>query len=613
MLWPQQVNSLAATSDIKNAFIKAILFDGEDESEPFYSQIILSSQGSLSAESPLYNYEKPLLESLNVLQLPDENFEISFKADGGMNNLLVRIEYSIDGGRNWQTAKILSAKASMNFYDLPPLEVVDSGYQIQGVNTSEGSNRITAIWDTSEDLKNIDSEKVYLSVYLINVFTASDALKAGPFVIDNLAPSEINNFVVKEDGISSKSIAFQWASPQESHFKNGFYKMVAKEIGLGGGISEYVFGQGDLLTSSFIATNLKEGTKYSFVLFAQDDFGNLSQSENIIENTNALPVIDNFFVSTNYDSEGRTFVNLNIKDIDGDISVKRNKLQLKVYFIEPDSQENQIATISDDVVALGQSTPVFINNNQAFQIGTENGFVKGGSTKNEIRFFWNTAKDLPNKFIKDLKLCVIAKDMIEEGQEVCRSRIDIDTRNLGFNETLDSVEDDVLEVEEKVEIPEGNINRLNAIKLILKAINAEILQVNQDVFFDVPREDAHAGIILTAKKLGIVNGKGEKSLKIQKFFQAEQNINLAEALTMIAKAFDIKAPYVDESVISIEYKDEMRKFANLNLDIVKNRQWYTDIFVFGYFNGIVSQDDKPDDFVDRERFEEMIYLMGDKI
>ena len=91
--------------------------------------------------------------------------------------------------------------------------------------------------------------------------------------------------------------------------------------------------------------------------------------------------------------------------------------------------------------------------------------------------------------------------------------------------------------------------------------------------------------------------------KIKKDFGAQNDVNAAEALAMMTRAFDIEIPKVDSSVVNIEY-GAFGLPSSINLNIAKS--WYTDIFVWAYANKIISDEILPDSILSVADFVEIL-------
>jgi hypothetical protein len=117
-----------------------------------------------------------------------------------------------------------------------------------------------------------------------------------------------------------------------------------------------------------------------------------------------------------------------------------------------------------------------------------------------------------------------------------------------------------------------NINRVDALRLVLIFLQKEILSANQDLFFDVKREDPYADYIFTALKLKWISGSSE-ALRIQKYFSPYETMNLCSALNMLFKAFHVDIEESSDKTI-----------------------WYEDDFRYAYDKGLILKDlnDNPE-------------------
>lgn len=669
-----QVLDLPTTLDINTSRLKVVVFDGVAESDPYFINFTeidaVNSEGDIvnkeeevveeeTNQDEFYGYDKPLLNNLIAKQIDRNYVEIQFEASGAMDNIMASIEYSVNGANSWEKAAIESVTSNVSILGFKDIGLTDGDFQIQNIHTSLGNNLVNAKWHFSQNLKQIDSDYIYLKVTLQNVIVKSDAKIIDNLVLDNIAPSQI--YDLKTTEINTDAITLSWSDIQESHFENGFYKVLFTKDSFFEDWQEYKFAIGMKDRDFFKLSGLEEGETYRFKIELTDDFGNMSVSNEIKGTTNRRPVLEDLKLQTDYDDIGRAFVSVIVSDKDGDVSSDRGQLRLKAY-LRSNTFGEKLATISEEISATNQRSVVGVDNSNEFNIGNQDKPIKGTSDQNQIKFFWDTVNDIGNVSASGISFCIKINDFADDGNTLCKENLQIDNTKYETKQKIEYIEEVVTTLEdtnaddidsdiENSELtdnlqivlnhksrlyietflslisqqdylikgfyvdkdgeendfdfynPDNKIKKLDALRFILKIQNDTLLIADRDVFADVPREHPYSSDILTAVKLGLVNGSGSQDVKIKKFFNAESQINLAEAVNLIAKGFKIDVPVINQQGLSIEYGTDDVPFG---FDLNDNKEWYADSFVWAYFNKIIDQNDKPEDIVSIGDFVEMM-------
>ncbi len=625
------IQDLPATIDVGSSQLRATLFDNKEESESYLVDISFDAN-SEDLTTDFYNYSKPVLKDLVLEDLQNDELSFSFIASGGMNNLSAKIEYLRPDDAQWYPITIKEFSASINPVDLRDLHVVDSAHQLQSIHSKTGDNKINVIWSYEDDLgREVDLSDMYIRVSLLNVIVSSNILSLGPIIIDNVAAQEIEDFKVLE-AMRSDTISLSWKEPYDSNLAGGIYTLIVKDI-KAATISEYNLTLDDLKNGFYTISGLKEDTDYSFQLVVTDAFGNKRLSKSITDSTNAIPEIKAFKALTEKDNIRLVS---ELVDLDGIESIKRNDLKLQVKYKYNDSYFQ--ATLKGPITVTGQTTKIEIDNNTDYQLGANTAYIKGTDTVNHLEFFWDIAKDIENIDTNNVELCIKVSDLVEESDYFCQKNINISSYRQ-VKEAIEEEPKEKIKEEKKIEAeintedgekifklnhekepyihkllslldieagyyienfyelegedfsfanPDENINRLQSVSFILKLAKKEILTPDRDIFNDVHREDKYSSYIYTGMKLNIVNGDGASGLKIKKDFNMFDDVNTAEALVMMIRAFDINIPKVD----------------NVNLDLSK--PWYLDIFVWAYANKVIPEDLLPDSILTIGEFVEIL-------
>ena len=273
----------------------------------------------------------------------------------------------------------------------------DNNYQIGNasgwITTASGQNTVNFDWLSAGDLPVGDG------VYCIRL-TANDQIEnqavsaTTTIIIDNVAPTEPGNFNPYSQDSSSITLEFG-ATTTETNFKE--YKIYYKE-----GVSAVDEGDTPHLDSNlghilFLGATtttiegLDENKQYSFKIFAYDDYGNKSNSEQITISTNALPTGSFNQFTQEIDGSGIVEVSIEVYDINGETCTA--KLEY-VSGADCDFSLPQDPTLDeeDNNITADYGDPG-IDNNSTYQIGVP-AEILTNSGANTVEFNWDTKSDV---------------------------------------------------------------------------------------------------------------------------------------------------------------------------------------------------------------------------
>ena len=137
--------------------------------------------------------------------------------------------------------------------------------------------------------------------------------------------------------------------------------------------------------------------------------------------------------------------------------------------------------------------------------------------------------------------------------------------------------------------PSNLVNRAEALKMIVNALNVKHDETYDILFPDVKKEDWFFPYVMGAQKEKIVGGYKDGK------FKPGDPVNLAETLKMILSASKVKFPIVSEDI----YTD------------VKKTDWFASYMLYARNHNIILSDDygavHPDQSMTRSAFAEVIY------
>lgn len=139
--------------------------------------------------------------------------------------------------------------------------------------------------------------------------------------------------------------------------------------------------------------------------------------------------------------------------------------------------------------------------------------------------------------------------------------------------------------------PDNLVNRAEALKIIIGALEIEH-EGNYNVLFpDVLKEDWYFSYVMAAKELGVVSGYGDGK------FQPTNTVNLAETLKMLFAAGNVALPNVTSNVFVDVKKDD----------------WFAGYVLYAREHNIVLADDygaaSPSQSMTRGALAEVVYRM----
>lgn len=227
----------------------------------------------------------------NVQQSTDGTGKITFEttiSDGDLDPTRIRVQYSTDGDR-WYKPWLVSASPDSGSVNLKNSD----GYQVGTSNSidtdANDSVKLSLTWET-KSVENTggpivgDASSVQLRVIPRDGVGNGSAAASGEFQVDNAAPSGLGNF--KIDSTGDSEVTFSWTKPTDTSdfvYKLYYGENVTDVLDRSSDVwdSEDDELMDDIETTSMTVTGLDEDTTYSFKLYAEDEFGNISGAPSI--------------------------------------------------------------------------------------------------------------------------------------------------------------------------------------------------------------------------------------------------------------------------------------------------------------------------------------------
>lgn len=137
--------------------------------------------------------------------------------------------------------------------------------------------------------------------------------------------------------------------------------------------------------------------------------------------------------------------------------------------------------------------------------------------------------------------------------------------------------------------PSNLVNRVEALKMIVNALNIKHDETYDILFPDVKKDDWFFSYVMGAQKAAVVSGYKDGK------FKPGDPVNLAETLKMVLSSAKIKFPIVSEDI----YSD------------VKKNDWFAAYMMYSRNHNIILSDDygavHPDQSMTRAAFAEVLY------
>ncbi|MBU4217261.1 fibronectin type III domain-containing protein, partial [Candidatus Parcubacteria bacterium] len=271
-------------------------------------------------------------------------------------------------------------------------------YQIgnaSGWILTSGVNTVNFDWLSQLDVNN--QEGTYCLRLTANDQRDDQAVLATTTVyIDNLAPTQPGSLSLNSKSGTSITLGFG-ATTTETNFAT--YKIFYREGASTVTESDTLHIDSDLSNINFNGTatttvsGLNNNTQYSFKIYAYDQYGNKTASDQVTYITNSPPTGTFNSVAQKTNGSGVVDVSIEVYDVNGDTCTAKLEYATGTTcnFISPGDptlSEAQI-DISSDYGTVG------INNAQTYQIGTSTGKIITSSGSNTVNFDWLTKFDVP--------------------------------------------------------------------------------------------------------------------------------------------------------------------------------------------------------------------------
>jgi len=349
--------------------------------------------------------DAPLAIFNSVIQKNDGSGGVDISIDvndANNDNTRVKIEYVKGADCNFSSPNspnldIIDANATSTYEDAK----IDNSneYQIGNnsgwIDTSNGTNTIQFDWLSKNDEPNATNTVYCLRITANDLINSQEKPATSTVTIDNTSPTPAGNLSLNDRTINSLELNF---GAEASDINFSHYKIF------------YVKGAGTVDESSnehidsnlaFIDYNgalnttingLDSDSQYSFKIYAYDNNGNASSSDQVSFDTDARPT--GSFISTEEKKDGSGIVDISINVYDTNLDDVIAKIEYVAGANCNFSSPNK-ATLDESSanITATYGTPD-INNTNDYQIGDTNKIITSNG-QNQIDFDWDTLSDIP--------------------------------------------------------------------------------------------------------------------------------------------------------------------------------------------------------------------------
>ncbi len=417
-------------SNLTNISANLTTINGLQEDTTYYIMLIAIDIFGNRTFSSIGGYNSngiPVVSGVAAVQdtngLHEVTITFSINDSDGDNTIGAAVEYF--DGTAWNLPTLTSVTQSNSATaDVEPSINNGSEYNLGDsdgyIHTSEGSNLITAVWDTDLDLSGTERSDIKIRVKATDTVDTTIYNESGEFIVDQVDPSQV---VISLNSRTSTSLNLDWDAITETNFYRYLIYYANNQSTVDNESSNYLDQTDDasltqMLTDNIEIDNLTENTIYYYKIVAYDLFGNASTSAISNSKTNYKAVVSDISALQRTDGSGIVDFSFNLNDADSD------NIKLKVLY---DLNEGAQAktTINDNVIASGQSSDIGVGNGDDYQIGTLDNYIQSSSSDRLISAQWDSISDLS---IEDdgYRICIMPNDLIEDGNELCSATFNID-------------------------------------------------------------------------------------------------------------------------------------------------------------------------------------------
>ena len=325
------------------------------------------------------------------------------------------------------------ANTTADFGD-PSIENDDT-YQIgtgtEMILTSSGSNTVNFDWLSSSDV--VSSGTIYCLRLTANDGTDDQTTLATTTVyVDNVAPTAPGSLSFNARTGTSITLNFG-ATTTEENFSE--YKIFYKEYdGSDPTESDSLYSSttdanlGNILFNSKATTTisgLTAGTKYSFAIWAYDDYGYKASSSRVDIIANDAPLGSFNSAQEKTDASGDVSISIEVDDLNND-----DTNVAKIEYVAGDTCDFSSPldpSLDASSISADFGTPV-IDNNETYQVGSSSGYIITSPGSNTIGFDWQTKSDLPSA---DGTYCLrlTVNDGVDDQADLATTTVIIDNVN----------------------------------------------------------------------------------------------------------------------------------------------------------------------------------------
>jgi hypothetical protein len=489
----------------------------------------------------------------NISQAVDGSGLVTFEttvSDSDNDDTRLKVEYSDDGGVHWYDAVIDSVTPDSGTVSLNNAVEYQIG-STDAIDSSGGDVGLTIVWDTQSasngngSLDDQDLTDVQVRVIPNDNISDGAAGVSASFEVDNLDPAGLANFTALSAGTSWLSWSFDSVTTENNfnHYEVWYGTDQAVVESRGGGASEWDNSDdanlANMTASSTTISGLSSGTTYYAKIWAVDDFGNESTTT-IASNKTSSSSSSSSGGGGGGGGGGASSASTSSSSTSSKSSSTQEEVQV---CLEYDSGRSRtFLDLSSDHWAYK-----YIEFLKKIKLIETDEYILNGYSINASA---TTAEVGPDNNIKRYELikmvlnanCIPVREDIssENGQvfsDISRDLTDDEGTNFAKKVMYTALDEGIISgySEDFSARPWNDVNRAEAMKIILKAAGIDVEGAATDAFNDVGEQDWFREYVAYAYKKGIVKGYSDDP----GYFHPERTMTRAEASKVIALAMPL--------------------------------------------------------------------------
>ncbi len=508
---------------------------------------------------------------INISQKADGSGFVTFEttvSDIDNEDTRLMVEYSDDGGLNWYKASIDSASVDSGSVSVNNSVTYQIG-EADMIDTNAGDVTLTIVWDTQSvgngngSLDDLDLTDVQLRVIPNDLVSNGLAAVSASFEVDNLDPAGLATFAALSETTHTLTWSFDSVTVENNfnHYEVWYGTNQAEVETRSGGAAEWDDNNdanlGNMSASSTTIGGLTSSTKYFAKVWAVDDFGNEMTTTIASNRTSETPSSSGSSGGGGGSSSGVASSSFSTSSEEGDNDGDSTAACLSYM----ENRDLTFIDLPENHWAWGYME--FLK--KVLEV-EGNQYVLNGYLVNENS---NTAEVGPDNNVKRYELikmvlvsnCIPIPDDISYGtvefSDISRELDEDEGTNFVKRVMYTALDEGIISgyADDFSAKPWNDVNRAEAIKIILNGAGIDIEGNYPDVFNDVNLDSWFRQYVLYAYDKGIVKGY----LDDPGNFHPEETMTRGQSSKVIALSMPLaKSPPNDikETVLNL-FKDEI--------------------------------------------------------